>query len=70
MFQLASAHESDRTCHRLMELRCQREVIERWLASCPLPDGTQQNLHAKLREVEDQLQVLTDQLGICTGERF
>jgi len=70
MFQQASDHNSGETWQQLMELRCQREVIERWLASCSLPDGTQQNLHAKLREVEDQLQVLTDQLGLCKGERL
>ena len=68
MFQRTS--ESGETWQRFMELRCRREVIERWLTSCSLPDGTQQNLRAILREVEDQLQLLTDQLGLCKEERL
>jgi hypothetical protein len=62
MFQRST--ETNEAWQRFMELRCRREVIERWLASCSLPDGMQPHLHVMLHEVEDQLQVLTDQLGI------
>jgi hypothetical protein len=70
MFQQTSDHESSETWQRFMELRSRREVIERWLTSCSLPDNTQQNLRAMLRDVEDQLQALTDQLGMCKGNRL
>jgi hypothetical protein len=67
MFQQASAKSGD-TWQELMELRCQREVIERWLASCSLPDDLQQNLYAMLREIDDQLQMRTKQLAVRSGE--
>ena len=48
----------------LVELRCQREVTERWLASCSLPDGMQHYLYAMLREINEQLDKLTSDLGV------
>ncbi len=47
----------------LMELRCRREVLERWLASRSLPNDLEQTLQAMLREIEDQLQLLTHGLS-------
>jgi hypothetical protein len=35
----------------LMELRCKREVLERWLASHVLPEGLEQSLRTMLGEV-------------------
>jgi hypothetical protein len=70
MFQGTSDHEASETWQRFTELRSQREVIERWLTSCSLPDDTQQNLRALLRQVEDQLQVLRDQLDTNKGDRL
>jgi hypothetical protein len=43
---------------RLLELRCQREIIERWLASGLLADDMQRSLKSMLGEVEDQLRLL------------
>jgi hypothetical protein len=51
--------KSSETWQLLIELRCQREVIERWLASCSLPNDLQQNLSAMLRDVDRRLQALT-----------
>jgi hypothetical protein len=51
--------KSAETWQTLIALRCRREIIERWLASQVLPDGLRQSLHAMLREVEDQLQLVT-----------
>lgn len=48
----------------LVELRCQREAIDRWLASCLLPDGLDQDLYAMLREINEQLDKLTSNLGV------
>jgi hypothetical protein len=70
MFQQTSDHKSSETWQQFMELRSRREAIERWLTSCSLPDETQQNLRAILRDVEDQLQVLADQLGMCKEDRL
>ncbi len=55
--------KSAETWQALMELRCRREVIERWLASRVLPDDQQQSLRGMLREIEDQLQVLSRTLS-------
>ena len=41
------------TWRALLEPRCRQKVIERWLATCSLPDGQQQYLHTVLREVEE-----------------
>ena len=46
------------TWQRLLELRCQREIIERWLASGLLADDMQRSLQSMLGEVEDQLRSL------------
>ena len=46
-----------------MELRCRREVLERWLASGALADDLQRSLQAMLGEVEDQMQALTGGRG-------
>jgi hypothetical protein len=43
-----------------MELRCQREVIQRWLSSDVLPDGVRVGLRSMLAEVEEQLTLLTN----------
>jgi hypothetical protein len=43
-----------------MELRCRREVLERWLASQMLPDDLEQSLQAMLGEVEDQIELLSN----------
>ena len=53
--------KSFETWQLLVELRCQREVIERWLASCSLPNDLQQNLSAMLRDVDRRLQTLTQE---------
>jgi hypothetical protein len=50
------------TWQALMQLRCRQEILERWLASEVLTTGLRQSLQAMLREVEDQLQSLTNVL--------
>jgi hypothetical protein len=55
--------KSAETWQALMELRCKREVLERWLASQVLPDGLQQSLRTMLGEVEEQLRLLTEALS-------
>jgi len=55
--------KSAETWQALMELRCRREVIERWLASQVLPDGLQQSLRTMPGEIEDQLRLLTNALS-------
>ena len=69
MFQRKAAESGD-AWEELMELRCRRQVIERWLASCSLPDSLQQYLYAMLREIDDQLPRLTKQLGMRRGKRL
>jgi len=49
----------------LIELRSQREIIERWLASSSLPDSLKPALYAMLDEVEDQIQLLTPSAIVC-----
>jgi len=68
MFQGTSTNSGE-AWQQLMELRSQREVIEGWLAIRALSDDIKQNLRAKTREVEDQLQALTKQLGMREGKR-
>jgi primase-polymerase (primpol)-like protein len=51
------------TWQTLMELRCRREVLERWLASQVLPDALQHSLRTMLSEVEDQIQALASGRG-------
>jgi len=60
MFTTAKSAETWQT---LMELRCRREVLERWLASQTLPNDLEQGLQAMLCEVEDQIQTLTNGRG-------
>ena len=48
------------TWQTLMELRCRREVLERWIASQVLPDGLQHSLQTMLIEVEDQIRIHTN----------
>jgi hypothetical protein len=55
--------KSAETWQALMELRCKREVLERWLASQVLPETVQQSLRAMLGEVEEQLRLLTQALS-------
>lgn len=43
----------------LMQLRGRQEILERWLASEVLPNGLRQSLQTMLREVQDQLRILT-----------
>jgi hypothetical protein len=50
--------QSAETWQRLMELRCRREVLERWLVSQVLTENLQQSLRTMLNEVEDQLRAL------------
>jgi hypothetical protein len=50
------------TWQALMQLRCRHEILQRWLASEVLTTGLRQSLQAMLREVEDQLQSLTNVL--------
>ena len=54
--------KSAETWQTVIALRCRREIIERWLASQVLPDGLRQSLRTMLREVEDQLRLLTNAL--------
>jgi hypothetical protein len=69
MFQGTTAHSGE-TWQQLMELRCQREVIEGWLAISALSDDIKQNLRAKNREVDDRLQALTKRLSMSEGKRL
>jgi hypothetical protein len=56
--------KSGETWQELVELRCQREIIDRWLASCSLPDALQQYLCGMLRNIDDRLDALTKELGM------
>ena len=47
-----------------MELGRRREIIQRWLASRSLPDDVRQSLQTMLREIEDQLQSLSQMLAM------
>lgn len=47
----------------LMQLRGRQEILERWLASEVLPNGLRQSLQTMLREVQDQLRILTNALS-------
>ena len=60
---MLTSAQSAETWQTLTALRCRREIIERWLASQILPDSLRQILHAMLREVEDQLQLLTNAMS-------
>jgi hypothetical protein len=60
---MLSPAKSVETWQALLELRCRREIIERWLASPSLSGALQQSLGAMLHEVEDQLQSLTNALS-------
>ena len=55
--------KSAETWQALMELRCRREVLERWLASRSLPKDLAQTLEAMLAEVEEQLQSVAQSLS-------
>ena len=55
--------KSAETWQALMELRCRREVLERWLANQVLTENLQQSLRTILSEVEDQLRSLTNALS-------
>jgi hypothetical protein len=50
--------KSAETWQALMELRCKREVLERWLAGRSLPKDLEQTLETMLCEIKDQLQLL------------
>jgi hypothetical protein len=52
----------DRTLEQMIELRCRREILQRWLASEVLPDNLQQGLRAMLGEVEQQMQAVYGRL--------
>ena len=60
---ISTPAKSAETWQILMELRCRREVLERWLASGALADDLQRSLQAMLGEVEDQMQALTGGRG-------
>ncbi len=55
--------QSAETWQVLIELRCRREIIERWLASQSLSVGLRHSIQAMLHECEDQLQSLTRALS-------
>lgn len=57
---MVSTTKSAETWQTLIELRCQREIVERWLASSTLAPLTEQFLRELLRDVEDQLQALSN----------
>lgn len=57
---MVSTTKSAETWQTLIELRCQREIVERWLASSTLAPLTEQFLREVLRDVEDQLQALSN----------
>lgn len=44
----------------LVNLRSQREIVERWLASHMLTPGAEESLLAMLRDIDDQLQRLSE----------
>ena len=61
---LRPSPQSNETWRELIDLRCQREVIDRWLASCSLPDGLQQYPYAMLGEIDDRLDMVSRKLGM------
>lgn len=44
----------------LLALRREREIIQRWLSYSNLTDDMRLNIQAMLRDVEEQLQTLTN----------
>jgi hypothetical protein len=57
---MSTPSKSAETWQALVELGCRREIIERWLSSRSLPEDVRQSLQAMLREVEDQVRLLTN----------
>jgi hypothetical protein len=55
---LTKSSKSVETWQTLMELRCRREVLERWLATQVLLGDLEQSLRAMLGEVDVQLKLL------------
>ncbi len=55
--------KSAETWQALMELRCRREIIERWLAGGSLSDNVRQSLQTMLADVDDQVRLLTNGRG-------
>jgi hypothetical protein len=47
--------KSAETWQALLELRCRREIVERWLANASLSDELQHSLQAVLSEIENQI---------------
>ena len=53
---MVSAAKSGEIWQSLVNLRSQREIVERWLASQSLTPAAEECLRVMLRDIEDQLQ--------------
>jgi hypothetical protein len=59
---MVSAPKSAETWQKLVSLRSQREIVERWLASQALTPIAEEFLRGLLDDIEGQLQDLTESL--------
>ena len=50
--------DRDAAWRRLLELRCQREIVERWLQTTGVPEQLQEQLRFMLQEIEVELSAL------------
>lgn len=50
--------DRDTSWQKLLELRCQREIVERWLHTAGVPELLQEQLQHMLQNIELELQRL------------
>ena len=55
---MVSAAKSGETWQTLVNLRTQRDIVQRWLASQTLTPSAEDCLRLLLRDIEDRLQAL------------
>jgi hypothetical protein len=50
--------DRDAAWRKLLELRCQHEIVERWLQTAGVPEQLQEQLHLMLEDIELELNAL------------
>jgi hypothetical protein len=50
--------DRDAAWRKLLELRCQREIVERWLYTSGVPEQLQEQLHIMLDDIDLELHAL------------
>lgn len=53
-----SLRDRDAVWRKLLELRCQREIVERWLQTVGIPEQLQEQLRFLLQAIEQELQTM------------